>query len=67
MQKIHDEIQSSIVIRHVSWSRHIEFGSLSCDSFVLHRTFELDERHVSATNNHLVCECVCALERDEAE
>ena len=41
------------------------FGSLSCDSFVLHRTFELDERHVSATNNHLVCECVYTLEADE--
>ena len=43
------------------------FGSLSCDSFVLHRTFELDERHVSAVGDHLVCECVCTLETDETK
>ncbi len=64
---IHDEVEPSITIRHVSRSRYIEFGSLSCDPLIPHRTCKLDERHVPTINNHLVCECVCALETDEAE
>ncbi len=67
MGAIHDEIESSIAIRHVSRSRHIEFGSLACNSIVQSGNVELDADYVSVVGRYLVCECVCALETNETK